>query len=71
LFVGRRKAEKHFNGAQGVSEMPFYLTKATLLKRKAGVSGMRLDEVADHPIFGRDSGKCIWSGKKRGKPNAN
>jgi hypothetical protein len=51
--------------------MPFYLTKVTLLKRKAGVSGMRLDEVADHPIFGRDSGKGIWSGKKRGKPNAN
>ena len=69
--MGRRKAEKQFNGAQGVSEMPFTLTLATLLKRKAGVSGMRLDEVAGHPFFGRDSGKGIWRGKKRGKPNAN
>jgi len=52
-FVGQRKAEKQFNGSQGVSEKPSNLAKATLLKRKAGVSGMRRDEVVDHPFLVR------------------
>lgn len=55
MFVDRREAETFSYGAQGVSEMPFTLTKGTLLKRKAGVSGMRLDEVVSHPFFGRET----------------
>jgi len=58
-IVSQRKAERQFIGSQGVSEMPSNLTKATLLKRKAGVSGMRLDEVAGHPFSGRDFGNVF------------
>jgi len=38
------------------------LTKATLLKRRAGVSGMRLDEVAGSSFYGRGSGKAFEMG---------
>lgn len=39
-----------------------FQTKVTLLKREAGVSGMRLGEVADHPFSNRDLKKDIWKG---------
>jgi len=36
---------------KGVSEKPSNSIKETLLNGRAGVSGMRLDEVAGHPFL--------------------
>ena len=63
-FVDCRKAEKQFNGSQGVSEKPSNLVKATLLNGKAGVSGMRRDEVVDHPFWIRVDERNRSSGER-------
>ena len=59
---------------KGVSEMLSSSIKATLLSWEAGVSGMRLGEVAGHPwskwdfekVFGKASGK---EAAREGNPN--
>lgn len=58
-FVGCWNAERQFDNSQGVSEMPSKSSKATLVKQRAGVLGMRLDEVVVHPFSGRDSGRGV------------
>jgi len=47
-----------------------FQTKATLLKWEAGVSGMRLGEVADHPFSNRDLKKIFGKDlKEKTSPN--
>jgi hypothetical protein len=72
VFLGREvclcvveKLKSISMARKGVSEMLSSSIKATLLSWEAGVSGMRLGEVADHPwsnwdfekVFGKACGK--------------
>jgi|GEM_PF-5142449 len=48
----------------GDSEMPSNSTKATLLSKEAGITGMSLGEAAGSPFLGKDALKRMWCGRQ-------